>query len=388
MARELAYVILTPYTLAKSRTGGVISRYLARTDLALVGARMFNPSPELVHEYAALVRSSTQTENRATNDLVADYIATEFAPNPHTGRLRRVMVLLFEGEDAVEKIWRITGYAQPRPDCGETVRETYGDYVADPDGTVRRFEPAVLVAPFKERVPLTLNLLGRFSSDCGGLVQSSSDFHEDGPIQRTLVMLKPDNFRRRSLRAGSIIDAFSATGLRIVAVKKFRMTVGQAERFYGPVQQALESRFVQIAGERLNKAIKRELDFEIPEDQLEHVCEHMGPYFGRHQFELIVEFMTGYLPSEVAESDKPFLGHEECFALVYEGPDAVAKIREILGATDPSKALPGSIRFEFGSNVMVNAAHASDSSENAEREMEIIDIDADDIARWIGQYCG
>jgi nucleoside diphosphate kinase len=387
MARELAYVILTPYTLAKSRTGGVISRYLARTDLALVGARMFNPSPELVEEYANLVRSSSQTENRTTNELVADYIASEFAPNPHTGRLRRVMVLLFEGEDAVEKIWKITGYARTRPDCGETVRETYGDYVADPDGTVRRFEPAVLVAPFKDRVALTLKLWGRFSSDCGGLVHSSSDFHEEGPIQRTLVMLKPDNFRRRSLRAGSIIDVFSATGLRIVAVKKFRMTVEQAERFYGPVKQALESRFFKIAGERLNQAIMRELDFEIPEDQLEHVCAHMGPSFAAHQFERIVEFMTGYRPSEVAESDKAFLGHEECFALVYEGPNAVVKIRDILGATDPSKATPGSIRFEFGSNVMVNAAHASDSPENAEREMDIIDINSDDISHCIGQYC-
>lgn len=387
MARELAYVILTPYTLAKSRTGGVISRYLARTDLALVGARMFNPSPELVEEYANLVRSSSQTENRTTNELVADYIASEFAPNPHTGRLRRVMVLLFEGEDAVEKIWKITGYARTRPDCGETVRETYGDYVADPDGTVRRFEPAVLVAPFRDRVALTLKLWGRFSSDCGGLVHSSSDFHEEGPIQRTLVMLKPDNFRRRSLRAGSIIDVFSATGLRIVAVKKFRMTVEQAERFYGPVKQALESRFFKIAGERLNQAVMRELDFEIPEDQLEHVCGHMGPSFAAHQFERIVEFMTGYRPSEVAESDKAFLGHEECFALVYEGPNAVVKIRDILGATDPSKATPGSIRFEFGSNVMVNAAHASDSPENAEREMEIVDINSDDIASCIGQYC-
>ena len=60
--------------------------------------------------------------------------------------------------------------------------------------------------------------------------------------------------------------------------------------------------------------------------------------------------------------------------LRYEGPDAVAKIRDILGATDPTKARPGSIRREFGTNIMVNAAHASDSVENARREMRILDV--------------
>ena len=61
-------------------------------------------------------------------------------------------------------------------------------------------------------------------------------------------------------------------------------------------------------------------------------------------------------------------------ALVYRGIDAVAKIRAVLGPTDPSKAPPGSIRKEFGQTVMINAAHASDSQENARREMEIIRI--------------
>jgi len=67
--------------------------------------------------------------------------------------------------------------------------------------------------------------------------------------------------------------------------------------------------------------------------------------------------------------------------------DAVAKIRDILGTTDPSKARPGSVRREFGSNIMVNAAHASDSPENAEREMAIINVDKDNISPWIEQYC-
>jgi nucleoside diphosphate kinase len=66
---------------------------------------------------------------------------------------------------------------------------------------------------------------------------------------------------------------------------------------------------------------------------------------------------------------------------VYEGPDAVRKIRDVLGPTDPAKAPPGSIRREFGSNLMVNAAHASDSVENAAREMAIIRLGEENAFR-------
>ena len=64
------------------------------------------------------------------------------------------------------------------------------------------------------------------------------------------------------------------------------------------------------------------------------------------------------------------------------------KIRNLLGATDPNKAQPGSVRREFGLDVMVNAAHASDSVENAEREIGIIKVDEDLITPWVSRYCG
>jgi nucleoside diphosphate kinase len=84
--------------------------------------------------------------------------------------------------------------------------------------------------------------------------------------------------------------------------------------------------------------------------------------------------MSGRAPSEClpGELNKP--GSEKCIALVYEGVGAVAKIRDVLGPTDPSKAPPGSIRREFGQTIMVNAAHASDSEENARREMGIVNV--------------
>src|SRR5207253_6367991 len=88
----------------------------------------------------------------------------------------------------------------------------------------------------------------------------------------------------------------------------------------------------------------------------------------------IVKFMSGMKPSECPAERRNEPGTEKCMALVYQGADAVRKIREVLGPTDPSKAPPGSIRREFGSTIMVNAAHASDSSENAEREMGIVNV--------------
>jgi nucleoside diphosphate kinase len=386
MGRELAFVMINPHTLAKSRTGGVIARYLARTDLNLVAVRMVNPPLELVDRYSRQVGESADGDSRI-NKLIGEYIAKEYAPNPATGLPRRVMVLLFEGEDAVDKIWKVTGGATLRRDCGETVRETYGEWIEDEDGVVRYFEPAVLVGPTVERTNRTLRLWAEYLGECGGIVESSSPY-PDGNVQTTLVMLKPDNFRIPSLRAGSIIDVLSVAGLRIVGAKKFRMTVAQAEDFYGPVVESLSSKFVSIGAERAAAALTRELGFPVAEEDTKALCEQLGPRFARSQFESIVEFMTGHRPGDVLEDDKENAAREECLALVYSGVGAVEKIRDILGSTDPSKARPGSVRREFGSNIMVNSAHASDSPENAVRELGIVDVEEETLLPWIEQYCG
>lgn len=385
MKRELAFVMLTPHTLAKSRTGGVLARYLARTDLNFVGARLFNPSPELIREYSASVRDSEGVPE--VNHLLADYIQNNFGTNRMTGRPHRVMLLFFEGLNAIEKIWHVTGPVRVREECGETVRETFGEYVQDPDGHVRYFEPAVLVAPTLSRASRTLRLWSRYLQSDGGIVQPSTELPA-GNVEQTLVMLKPDNFRVPSLRTGSIIDVLSGAGLRIVGIKKFKMTVSQAERFYGPVKDVLSKKFRDIGTDRAAAALSKEFGFEIPAEACADFCDNLGSVFAKWQFEEIVKFMTGLHPSSVLEGDKDTAGHEECLALVYEGINAVAKIRDILGTTDPSKARPGSVRREFGSSVMVNAAHASDSTENAKREMDIIRVGEDNLSPWIRQYYG
>src|SRR5438132_3441326 len=103
MSEQLAYVIITPYSLHKSRTGGIISRLITRTGLELAGARMFAPSAELVKKYSEAIISANDPQDRRVQDLIYNYILQNLAPDPKTGRRRRVMVLLFEGEDAVRK---------------------------------------------------------------------------------------------------------------------------------------------------------------------------------------------------------------------------------------------------------------------------------------------
>ena len=72
--------------------------------------------------------------------------------------------------------------------------------------------------------------------------------------------------------------------------------------------------------------------------------------------------------------------------IIYEGENAVRKIRDVLGPTDPLKAPDGTIRREFGSSVMVNSAHASDSTESYEREKEIIKTEENSMVSIIDDY--
>ncbi|MFO7871040.1 MAG: nucleoside-diphosphate kinase [Kiritimatiellia bacterium] len=387
MDKELAFVLINPYTIAKSRTGGVIARYICRSDLSLVAARMYGPCRKLVDEYSELIRNA-KTDDPQTTRLIADYIRDSYAPDPSTGKPQRVMLLLFEGEDAVRKIWKVTGSATLRWGSGETIRDTYGDYITDKDGNVQYFEPAVLVGPTKKRTAATLKLWARHSKTDGGIIDSAIDVPAEKNTEKTLVLIKPDNFRFPSARPGNIIDFLSSSGLRIVAVKKLTMTVAQAENFYGPVRESLKRKFAENGAERAAGALSREFGFSVPQQSVETICESLGPVFAQSQFEDIVEFMAGCKPSECTEHEKPQTGKGECLALVYEGADAVNIIRNIVGMTDPSRARPGSVRREFGSDVMVNAAHASDSIENAVREMNIINITEDGIEPLVSGYYG
>jgi len=176
--------------------------------------------------------------------------------------------------------------------------------------------------------------------------------------------------------------------LRIMAAKVHRMSVVQAEEFYGPVRKILREKMKNQVAERAAKVLTAEFSMEIPADVKAVLTEHLGPLLGDEQFNQIIKFMTGCYPPTCAPQDKNKDGPSKCLALVYGGAGAVEKIRNLLGATDPNKAQTGSVRREFGLDVMVNAAHASDSVENAEREIGIIKMEENHITPWVRKYYG
>ncbi|MCC6233795.1 MAG: nucleoside-diphosphate kinase [Verrucomicrobiales bacterium] len=389
MPEQLAYVILTPYTLLKSRTGGIFSRLIARTGLELAGARMFAPSRELVDAYAAQIVSAADPQDRRIQELIRDYVLQNLAPHPTTGERRRVMMLLFKGEEAVRKVRSVVGSFTHTPRGGETIRDSFGDLILDESGQVRYFEPAVLAAPTAEEAAEKLRIWARFSATDGGLLENVIRYPAHEKPERTLVLIKPDNFRFPSGRPGNVIDFFSRTGLYIVAIKVHRMSVADAMEFYGPVREILRTRFNEIVGPRAALALEKELNLAFSPEQSAALGHLLGPIAGERQFENIVHFMSGCAPSKCAPEKLHEPGTERCIALVYEGADAVRKIRDVLGPTDPTKAPPGSIRREFGSSIMVNAAHASDSADNARREMAIIRLGQENtFRRVIEESCG
>ncbi len=127
-------------------------------------------------------------------------------------------------------------------------------------------------------------------------------------MEQTLSIIKPDAVRKGVV--GKILDRFESNGLRIAACKKVQLSKEDAEAFY---------------------AVHKE-----------------RPFFGE-----LVEFMTS---GPVVVS-------------VLEGEGAVAKNRELMGATNPKEATPGTIRADFAESIDANAVHGSDSLENAEIEI-------------------
>src|SRR5947209_15278098 len=103
--------------------------------------------------------------------------------------------------------------------------------------------------------------MGRILRHGRGILQKVIEYPAGREVEKTLVLIKPDNFKFPNLRPGGVIEVFSRSGLFIVGFKVHRMTVAQAEEFYGPVLPVLEQK--------------------------------LGPASGRDNWEGIVEFMAG-----------------------------------------------------------------------------------------------
>ncbi len=384
MAEELSYVIVTPYSIRKSRTGGIIARVISRTGLDLVAARMYAPGPEFTQKYAEGIVTDPDPEHRATQELIQKYVLRNFTVA--SGTRPRVLVLVFKGENAVAKIKSTVGHIMNERTSGETIRDTYGDYIVDATGAVTYLEPAVLAPPELESAERDLKLLAEYSDRDGGFLDQAIEFPIGTNAEKTLVLIKPDNFRFPNARPGGVIDLLSRTGLYIIACKLHRMSVAQAEEFYGPVLEVLQDKLRGPTGETARSLVAKETGLELGPEVAEKLGDVLGPIAGRDNWEEIVKFMAGMRPDECLADRRHEPGSEKCIALCYQGVDAVRKIREVLGPTDPSKAPPGTIRREFGSTIMVNAAHASDSPDNAQREMAIVQISENNLKPLIESW--
>ena len=128
-------------------------------------------------------------------------------------------------------------------------------------------------------------------------------------MERTLSIVKPDGVEKNLI--GEVIGKFEKNGLRVIALKMLRLSKAEAEGFY---------------------AVHRERPF----------------------FQSLADFMSS----------------GPCVAMVLEGEDAISRVRETMGATDPSKAAQGTIRRAFAANIEKNIVHGSDSPQSASFEIK------------------
>jgi nucleoside diphosphate kinase len=326
MADTISYALITPSALRKGRTGGILGRLISRSGLQLETGRIFALSQATLSALAETLSGQSKT---------AAYLKS-LPAGAHS------LVAVLKGEEAASKVASIVGGDASMGGRGETIRDTYGDLVEEGGKTVY-FEPGVIAPANASEAAAGLKVLAAASDAEGGILDASADF--SGPTEKTLVLIKPDNFAFPSTRPGGVIDLFARTGLALVGFKPFHLSVAQGEEFYGPVLDFLVAK--------------------LPD--------------GRAQWESIVAFMSGKRPSECTPEEKVAPGSQPCVALIYQGPDAVSKIRTALGPTNPSQAPHGTIRKEFGTTIMINGAHASDSVENVARETAIIRIDENDF---------
>jgi nucleoside diphosphate kinase len=391
MNTSLSYVWVTPYTVAKSRTGGVLARLLSRTNLELVGAQMVAPDSAFAKEYADNLRKRSP-QNQIM--LIPNYVERHFISS--SGHPLRSLLLLFQGENPCEQLLATCGHIYSSNHGmdtfpGETIRDTYGDLVFESDDPekVTYFEPAVLTPRNQEEANEDLRLMAKYFSGKENILKDIAHHPDQENIEQTLVIIKPDNWVEHTARPGTIIDIFSRTGLKIIGAKIHHFSLDQAMHFYGPVKDALQRKLAPKFGKKAKDLLEKEFGILLGEESLQSLTASVGTAFAHSEFDKLVQFMCGKKPSDCpspAEAGKP--GDVKCMILVYEGENAISKIRDALGATNPDEASEGTVRREFGSSVMINTAHASDSPASYDAERGIVKTEENSLWMIIKECLG
>ena len=373
MREEWTYVLITPYSILKSRTGGILGRLLSTPEVELVGARMLFPSDALVEAFLETLNGSGLAPKLI--DLLNTYCRTHLGPNNNLGLPNRLQMLLFRGRDATAALNRRIGSLMEERVHGDTLCGTFGDYLEHKDGRPLYFEPGVLHAPNAETARRQLEVLAQFADNEGGIYQGSLPDLGPDEGEETLVLIKPDSFRKASSRPGQIMDMFSRSGCYLTAMDLMRMSISQAEQFYAPLREQLSQRAQPRLVATLGAALPETLGFRPSQNSINRVAELLKTDQARHEFGAIIKFMTGLDPDLVTDPDeREQPSRVRCLALLYRGHDAIRKVRAILGTHDPRTAADGTVRSEFGFDFMQNGAHASATPEDVARERKIIGI--------------
>src|SRR5438045_6724495 len=122
----------------------------------------------------------------------------------------------------------------------EKIRDPSDDYITVVPVKVTYFEPGVRAVFDPKAAERDLKLWAEFSDSDGGILDRTVRFRANAQVEKTLVLIKPDNFKFPNLRPGGVIEVFSRSGLTIIGFKVHCMSVAQAEEFYGPVLPVLE----------------------------------------------------------------------------------------------------------------------------------------------------
>jgi nucleoside diphosphate kinase len=353
-----------------------------------VAARMFAPSRKLIEEYAEAVMTSGGKEEKNIKIIkeIRNYLFTNYLRREESDFPPRVMLLFFEGDNVIEELKRVVGHIT-KISIGETIRGTYGDYI-ERNEKITYFEPAVLIGSDEEGIEQELKIWAKYSKTDGGILEKIINYPPEVKLEKTLVLIKPDSFQELSSKVGNIIDRFSQTGLFIIGAKVIHMGVRGAEEFYAPIKERLAEKMKGKLIKEIGSSLEQSLDFRPPEGIEEKIAEELKIYKAEYEFNKIIKFMTGIEPTNIPEEGKEREGKEKCLALVYQGENAITKIRKVLGETNPKEAAPGTVRKDFGLDIIKNGAHASDSSLSAEREMKIIQIEKDDIPEIVEKHYG
>ena len=259
---ELAYVLITPYSLHKSRTGGIIARLLW-ANVRLVAARMYAPRPDsgFVTGYCnGLYDPQERAVPLPYQKALIQYMLENFNRPNVRGISNRMLLLIFQGPNAQTEIAQAVGHI--REDVrGDDVRGTFGDFVTEswsnpmlhevrrqaaeamgrypllqkievPERRDSFLQPAVLAGRAPEMTEARLKLFRKHAYSDGGFVLDALDGVDPAEIQTSMVILKPENFRSRNPLPGNLIDFFSRTGMFITGCKMLQFDVEQARAFY------------------------------------------------------------------------------------------------------------------------------------------------------------